>query len=127
MVSTNKQPEGEDRSLVIEYLELLVVLDLLQDNLDIIQSSNLRLTQVFEVHLITLMDSVTEELTQVRKSMRTRGIKIIEEGRKMGQTYAKYLCRGYTRESGILDGVMQARTEERLAQHLRIDLSKIKR
>ncbi|UPK43226.1 hypothetical protein [Paenibacillus pabuli] len=80
--------------------------------------------EVFELHLITPMDSVTEELTEVRKSMRTRGIKIIEEGRKMGQTYAKYLCRGYTKESGILDGVMQARAEERLAQLLRIELIK---
>ncbi|WP_338709235.1 hypothetical protein [Paenibacillus amylolyticus] len=119
-------PDSQDRVLVKNYMELLPLLDLLQDNINAIDS-NFRLPHIFKAHLLSLMDTVTKEQTDIRKSMRVRGIRIYEEGRKNGKTFCKYQVRGYHEDFGILDGVLKARVEERLATYLGIDITDIER
>ncbi|OMF76639.1 hypothetical protein [Paenibacillus glucanolyticus] len=115
----------EDLVLVKNYLKLPVVMDVLQNNMDKIESSDLKMQALFAAHLSSLSDKVNRELYDVRQEMRKRGLKVYEERRSEKGISAKYLCRGYNHEMNLLWGLVKSETETKIADLLGVDIEKI--
>ncbi|MGC6589119.1 hypothetical protein ACPV3A_29760 [Paenibacillus sp. Dod16] len=115
----------EDLALVKNYLKLPVVMDVLQNNMDKIETSDLKMKALFAAHLRSLSDKVNRELYDVRQEMRKRGLKVYEEHRSVKGISAKYLCRGYNHEMNLLWALVKSETETKIADLLGVDIEQI--
>lgn len=115
----------EDLALVKNYLKLPVVMEVLQNNMDKIESSDLKMKALFAAHLRSLSDKVNRELYDMRQEMRKRGLKVYEEHRSVKGISAKYLCRGYNHEMNLLWALVKSETETKIADLLGVDIEQI--
>lgn len=118
---------AEDTALVKAYLELPVLLDVLELNIKKMKASNFKLQRLFELQLRTIQNQIIKDQLSVRQKMRKRGIKIIEENRTSDSLSANFQCRGYVESFTLLWGKVKADSEVMLADYLNVDIRDIER
>nr|WP_145401638.1 hypothetical protein [Paenibacillus xylanexedens] len=121
------QPNHEDTTLIKSFLELPYLLTLIQINIKKITASDLKMKELFVLYLERLQDEVTKEITDVKRKMRTNGLKILETWELDDRLRAEYLCRGYKFEMMLLWSKVRVDTEIRLSELMEVDIKKINR
>ncbi|MEN1990259.1 hypothetical protein [Paenibacillus hubeiensis] len=117
----------DDHQLVKKYLELPVILDVLELNIKKMKAANLTLAPVFLLYFTSLQESLFHEMNDCKHQMRKRGIKILSNIRNEDRVTATYLCRGYQQDIMLLGGKIKADAEEKLAEMMGLDIKNIVR
>lgn len=94
MKSTPAQITDEDRTLVKYYIILPMILTAFERDTSIM--NNLLKTPdpyIERVHLA--MNSLTLDITTIKRKLRDLGIKVYETIRELNGVYTRFLCRGY--------------------------------
>lgn len=120
-------PTEEEHELITKHLIMPFILDVLQENIKKTSDSQLRLGELFILHMETLMDKVSQEHAVIRQELRKRGIKIIDQEHNREELRVDYMCRGYKGRKVIFMNRIKAEIEMEIAQLLNIDILKIKR
>lgn len=116
---------SEDVRLVKYYLIYPVVLDVLQRNIEQIESGNWKLPDIFITHFKLMQKGINKEFYEIKQEMRSRGIKVFEEKRDQKGISAKYLCRGYRHEMSLLWMLVKSETRVKLANTFGFDIGEI--
>lgn len=118
-----RQSEG-DLQIVKRYLELPILLDVLEYDKRKIGGSTLNNRSILVSSLESLQDRVTSDIYEVKKEMRKRSIKIIEQKRLEDRLVADYFCRNYKHQISLLWSKVKFDTEVTLAGYMGIDIYK---
>lgn len=117
----------ENHSIVKNYLVLPYVLRVVALYIKKLESSDLKLKSVFLLYLKGLETQVFNEINVTKRTMRNRGIKIIQEEETENSLYAKYKCRGYEHPISLLWGKVRSDTEVKLAELMGVDITDMER
>ncbi|MEO3944225.1 hypothetical protein [Gorillibacterium sp. CAU 1737] len=88
-------PTSAEQQLVKHYVLLPVLLTQLQQDLDAIHASTIRISLPHVVVLQRMMDSVRVDLRRIRANLGLAGIRIYSEERGEEGLSCRYVCRGY--------------------------------
>ncbi|QWU14289.1 hypothetical protein SAMN04487895_101588 [Paenibacillus sophorae] len=127
MKSRIQIPNEEELTLIKKYLIYPYLLDAFQDNIQKTNNSHLRFGELFVLQLESLTDKISQELFEIRKELRYRGIKVFEPVRNKKEITADYLCRGYKGRITMLMTRVKAELEIKIAEFMSVDIEKIKR
>ncbi|WP_145950056.1 hypothetical protein [Paenibacillus sp. Y412MC10] len=119
-----RQSEG-DLQIVKRYLELPILLDVLEYDKRKLGSSKLNNQSFLVSSLESIQDKVTTDIYEVKKEMNKRSIKIIEQRRLEDRLVADYLCRNYKHKISLLWSKVKFDAEVTLAGYLGIDIYKL--
>ncbi|WP_405082568.1 hypothetical protein ACI48J_09360 [Paenibacillus chitinolyticus] len=97
----------DDSMLVKRYVLLPVLLDVLEKNIALLESSG-KLPEPLIGHLRLIQDRVTADMAFLRKQFRRRGIRIYEERRTTDGLNVAYICRGYHHRFSLLWRLIRA-------------------
>ncbi|MEK5061815.1 hypothetical protein BK126_28270 [Paenibacillus sp. FSL H7-0326] len=122
-----RKADAEDMALVKAYLELPVLLDVLELNIKKMKEADFKLLHIFELQLKSIQDEIIKQQRSVRQRMKQKGIKIIDEKRTPHSLDCEFLCRGYVDSISMLWGKVKADAEIMLADHLGVDINRIDR
>ncbi|MBE9912638.1 hypothetical protein G8C92_01135 [Paenibacillus donghaensis] len=116
-------PAEEDALLVKSYILHVILLDVLERDIRTLNTLALKLPGVYIRGLSGVQGKVMRRLADLRKAMRTRGIRVYEENRGPRGFEALYLCRGYQRRFFMLWSYVKAETASELSAYLGIRLN----
>ncbi|WP_058303544.1 hypothetical protein [Gorillibacterium timonense] len=88
-------PTATEKQLVKHYVLLPVLLTMLQQDIDAIRDSAVRISFPHIVVIQRMMDSVREDLSRIRANLGLAGIRIYSEERDSEGISCRYVCRGY--------------------------------
>ncbi|CAM2814183.1 hypothetical protein PASE110613_02250 [Paenibacillus sediminis] len=117
------RPSEEDSQLVKDYLLHTIILDVLERDIHTLHSLALKMPDLYIRSLRRIQNEVTLRLTDVRKLMRLKGIKVYEEVRTKTGIEASYLCRGYHLRFTMMWSFIKAEVQSELSRYLGIQLT----
>ncbi|WP_438432076.1 hypothetical protein [Gorillibacterium sp. sgz500922] len=88
-------PTASEQQLVKHYVLLPVLLTMLQQDIDTIRDSSVRISLPHVVVIQRMMDSVREDLARIRGKLGLAGIRIYSEDKNADGISCRYVCRGY--------------------------------
>ncbi|MCM3783177.1 hypothetical protein M3231_09340 [Neobacillus mesonae] len=88
------QITDEDRTLVKFYIILPMILTAFERDTAIINNS-LKTPDPYIERVHLAMNSLTHDITEIKRQFRDRGIKVYETTREPDGVYTRFLCRGY--------------------------------
>lgn len=112
----------EELTMVKIAILLPIIMDTLKRDIAIMKASGLKMVIIHVANLKMLMDYITSDIKDVKKSMREHGIKIIEEGKVPIGYKAVYLCRGYRRELELRSEHIKSLVIVKLAEYMEIPI-----
>ncbi|MFL1672565.1 hypothetical protein [Paenibacillus dendritiformis] len=118
---------SNDTELVKAITLLPYTLDILEKNIEKMTFADLKMRPLFIRHFEQMQDKITKDVYHVRKLMREKGIKILEERKYKNHLEVDYLCRGYTHNMSLLWSKVRTDVEVLLAKYLEIDLNNLSR
>ncbi|WCF11524.1 hypothetical protein NDS46_31700 (plasmid) [Paenibacillus thiaminolyticus] len=98
------------------------VLDVLERNIERMTFADLKMSKLFISHFEKVQDTITKDIYSLRKTMREKGIKILEEKKCKNHLHVRYICRGYTHSMSFLWSKVRTDVEVILAKYLDVDL-----
>ncbi|MCR8843062.1 hypothetical protein NQ117_05170 [Paenibacillus sp. SC116] len=108
----------EELALVKSYVLLPMVLTVLDRDAKLIANAGLLRSPEPYVDAITnAMNRVSEDLRDVRRQFRSRGIKVFEEVREVKSVNVRYLCRGYEHSMTLLWELVGKDVKERIREY----------
>ncbi len=110
--------EQHEIKLVKDFVLLPVLLDVLQRDLQAIQTVRIRLAPLFARMLRETQPLVFRELAAVKQELRVRGIRVYEQRRTPQRLEVKYKCRGYDHRLHLLWGIVRAELLEKMEYYL---------
>jgi hypothetical protein len=113
----------EDFQYVKDYLLLPVILDVLERDIKTLDSLQLKMPDIYIRALKRIQDQVTTDLSEIRKVLRARGMKVYEQSRTKTGIEASYLCRGYQHSFAMLWVNVRSEVKLKLSKHMNIDLT----
>jgi len=100
-----------------------VMLDVLENEVNKLKiAEGLKMAPVYIRKLRDIQQSLSQELYQLQRELKTSGIRIVATNRFKGRIEAQYLCRGYEHEMTLLGDIVRAEIEVKLAAQFGIDL-----
>lgn len=114
----------EDHALIKPYILLPIVLSAFERDLNVIKAA-VKTPDPYVDLLAAAMDRATRELTELRKELRRRGIKVYETERTEIGYRAEYLCRGYQRTFSMLDDLVRAEGGILMRKFLGLDMREV--
>jgi len=119
--------DDEAHTIVKTYLELPVLLDIIETDSNKMKAMNLKLGPLYILYLKSLQKQILKEINEIRKTMRTRGIRILHQKRLEDRIEAKYICRGYEKTISLLNGKLISDSEVKLAELMNVNITDIER
>ncbi|NUU75895.1 hypothetical protein [Paenibacillus xylanilyticus] len=116
-------PADEDHRLVKGLVVRTLLLDVLERDIRTLDTLLLKMPEVYVLSLNRIQNQVLKEILAVRKQMRIRGVKILEEKRETEGIETIYLCRGYWQRFYMLWTFARNEVKQELCRHLNIDLT----
>ncbi|MBR2566069.1 MAG: hypothetical protein IKE29_15810 [Paenibacillus sp.] len=116
-------PADEDHNLIKGMVVRTLLLDVLERDIQTLDSLLLKMPEVYILSLTRIQNQVLKEMQELRKQMRTRGVKIVQEIRGKDGIETVYLCRGYGQRFYMLWTFARNEVKKELSYHLRIDLT----
>lgn len=95
----------EESALVKKYILLPMILTVFERDIKLI-AATVKTPEIYTEMITRAADRATKDLTEIRRQFRRRGIKVYEMERGTKEVTARYLCRGYTGECGMLWGFL---------------------
>jgi hypothetical protein len=114
----------EELQFVKDFILLPIILDVLERDIQLLQTVPLKMPTVYIQVLRGLQDQVTADLVKLRRQLREHGMKVYDQHRTKISADAEYLCRGYHYKFSMLWGVVRSEVEERLRSYLHIEFIK---
>jgi len=103
--------------MIRDYIMLPHMLTICDRSLDDLRISSNIFKQQFVTMVQLIMDSITRDLTQIRREFSKRKIKVWEDETLNGILYHKYVCRGYESRFGIIRETLRSEISVRLAKY----------
>lgn len=88
-------PADEDHRLIKGMVVRTLLLDVLERDIRTLDTLLLKMPEVYILSLTRIQNEVLKEMLGLRKQMKTRGVKVLEETRGKDGIETVYLCRGY--------------------------------
>jgi len=108
----------EELDLVRSYILLPLILTVAEKNLQQAERLTMTLKPLYVRATEILMDTVTKDLTNIRREMKQRNIKVIEDELRDSVMYYRMYCRGYEDRFGIMREVVRAEMQVRLGKYI---------
>lgn len=118
---------SNDIELVKAITLLPYTLDIIEKNIEKMTVADLKMRPLFVGHFENIQDKITKDIYHVRKGMREKGIKILEESKHKNHLEVDFLCRGYTHNISLLWSKVRNDVEVLLAKYLNVDLNNLSR
>ncbi|CAM4251823.1 hypothetical protein [Paenibacillus tarimensis] len=119
MSSSPLQTE-EEIQLIKEYILLPVMFDVLERDIQTMDTLRLKLPHFYIRSLQAVQKTVLMRQIALRKELARRGMKVIHEERRTACLRARYLCRGYEHKMDLIWEIVKAEIEVALAAHFQI-------
>ena len=116
-------PNADELGLIKEYVLLPMALTVFDRDLAIIKGA-VKTPGPYEHAIQRAMDAATRELANVRRTLRTSGIKVYEVRHEEINVRANYLCRGYHGTASMLWSYTSVEVQERMKRFLGANISK---
>lgn len=120
------RPAPEELTLVRDYILMPHMLTIIQRSLDDINRSGHLFKHVFAALLLVMMDRVSSDLHMLRRELKRRNIKVVDDEQVDLVVYHRIICRGYEERFGLVRDVMRAEISKRLAKYASDVVGKLK-
>ncbi|WP_068616632.1 hypothetical protein [Paenibacillus tuaregi] len=107
----------EETTLVKRYILLPMILTVFERDSKLIASA-VKSPDIYTGIITQAADRVTKDLTEIRRQFRRRGIKVYEVERGPKDVTARFICRGYTGESGMMWEFLSAEAGKLMREYL---------
>lgn len=111
-------PSKEEIELVRDYVLLPMILTIVDKNSTAIGLSSYSLKSLYVKASQVLMARIHADMSEVRKKMKTRNIKVFEEERVDSALYYRFVCRGYEETFAIVRDVARAEISVRISRYV---------
>ncbi|MFS0855245.1 hypothetical protein [Paenibacillus taichungensis] len=115
---------AEELELVKKYAEMPLLLDVIEEDKKRIDESSVILKKELRFYLSALQDRVTADIYELKKALRDRDIKIIEQKRTKDNLFIAYSIRKYQHQMNPLMSRVRTDILVMLADYMKIDLTK---
>ncbi|KZS45678.1 hypothetical protein AWU65_07015 [Paenibacillus glucanolyticus] len=112
----------DESKLVKDYILLPLLLDVLEKDRGILSAAALKMPVITNTIIERLQKAVLADLSQVRRDMRQRGLKVYEERKTRLGVEVEFLCRGYHHKLSMLWGLVESEIEQRSYTYLALDI-----
>ncbi|GGH43487.1 hypothetical protein GCM10008014_04300 [Paenibacillus silvae] len=116
-------PADEDHRLIKGIVVRTLLLDVLERDIRTLDTLLLKMPEVYILSLTRIQNDVLKEMLELRKQMRIRGVKVLEETRRKDGIETVYLCRGYMKQFYMLWTFARNEVKKELSRHLQMDLA----
>ncbi|WP_434750404.1 hypothetical protein [Paenibacillus amylolyticus] len=116
-------PSDEDHRLIKGMVVRTLLLDVLERDIRTLDTLLLKMPEVYILSLTRIQNQVLKEMLEIRKQMRNRGVKVLEETRGKDGIETVYLCRGYGQRFYMLWTFARNEVKKELSRHLQMDLT----
>ncbi|WP_091014479.1 hypothetical protein [Paenibacillus amylolyticus] len=114
---------AEELELVKKYAEMPLLLDVIEEDKKRIDESSVILKRELKFYLSALQDRVTADIYELKKQLRDKDIKIIEQKRTKENLTISYSIRGYQHKMSPLMSRVRTDVLVMLADYMKIDLT----
>ncbi|PYE51784.1 hypothetical protein HUB98_07085 [Paenibacillus barcinonensis] len=118
-------PADEDHRLIKGLVVRTLLLDVLERDIRTLDTLLLKMPEVYILSLTRIQNQVLKEMLGLRKQMKNRGVKVLEETRGKDGIETVYLCRGYWQRFYMLWTFARNEVKKELSRHLQMDLTQI--
>jgi hypothetical protein len=125
-MSKPQEVTNEELVLVKDCIIYPVILDVLERDIGKMKLMDLKIPLIYIGNLKHVQNLVTHELTDIKRELRGRGIKIYEQERSTNGMTAKYLCRGYHHQIAFLPSVIRSCVIIKVSVLLNLDLTSMR-
>ncbi|QOS80052.1 hypothetical protein JNUCC31_03635 [Paenibacillus sp. JNUCC31] len=117
-------PADEDHRLIKSMVVRTLLLDVLERDIRTLDTLQLKMPEVYILSLTRIQNHVLKEMLELRKQMRIRGVKVLEEKRQVEGIETQYMCRGYLQRFYMLWTFARNEVKKELSRHLDMDLTR---
>ncbi|MBD2845983.1 hypothetical protein IDH44_12330 [Paenibacillus sp. IB182496] len=109
----------EELTMIRDHVLLPHLLTILQSSMNKLEHAPNVLNKLFAAMGRQLMNRVSKDMYALRRELRRRNIKILNDEQADLVVYYRYVCRGYEDRFGIVREVMRAEISLRLTRYVR--------
>ncbi|MGF7048531.1 hypothetical protein J2T13_003039 [Paenibacillus sp. DS2015] len=109
---------GPELLLVKKYLELPILLDVLEYDKQRVINSSMSLRKWFSEYLDSVQNQVSKDLHIVKNELISKDMRIIAQSRTADRLIAQYRCRGYQQQIEMLWSKVKYDSEVMLVEYL---------
>lgn len=121
MLSIGLKPD--ESKLVKDYTLLPLLLDVLEHDRGVLCRSDLKTPELTNAMIDHLQSAALAELTEARRSMRKKGLKVYENRKTKLGVEVEFVCRGYHHKLSMLWGLIEAEIEQRSYTYLGLKIA----
>lgn len=122
----SNRPTPEEFTMIRDYVLLPHMLTMVQKCVDDIDNSSYLLKKLFVAASQEVMNRISKDLYEIRRELKRRNIKILNDEQVDTVLYYHFVCRGYQDRFGIVREVMRAEISVRFTKYLKEILDFIK-
>ncbi len=112
-------PTQEELELIRSSILLPMILTIAEKNRQEVERSSYTFKPLYLKATLIFMDAVSRELARVKREMKQRNIKVIEDEQADLVMYFRFVCRGYEERFGMVREVVRAEMAVRITQFMR--------
>ncbi|QMV40223.1 hypothetical protein [Cohnella cholangitidis] len=121
-MSTPRNVTNEERAMVKDAIVIPVMLNYIDNDISTIQKSGLNTDIVLVNGLKKVQDDIINEHIRIKRQLRERGIKIVQETRSKSSIESEFLCRGYNHKMSLLWSTVRTEVLHKASQYTSINL-----
>jgi hypothetical protein len=111
-------PTYEELVLIKSYAILPALLNVVERNLQQMETTSYSLKKLYVTASLVLLNQIQSEFSAVKRALKDRNIRILqEEAMDIGMKY-RYICRGYEGNFTLIRDVLKAEISKRLGQQI---------
>lgn len=122
----NNRPTPEEFTMIRDYVLLPHMLTMVQKCVEDISNSSYLLKKLFVAASQEVMNRISKDLYEIRRELKRRNIRILNDEQVDTVIYYHFVCRGYQDRFGIVREVMRAEISVRFTKYLKEILDYIK-
>jgi len=107
---------AEDLRLIRDSILLPYLMTMIQRSIDEVGRSQISMYNVMGRFMRVLLDRASLESFNVRRELKKRNIKILNDETQDDMVYNRYVCRGYEGKFGMTREIMRAEISKHLSQ-----------
>jgi hypothetical protein len=112
-------PAKEELELIRASVLLPMILTIAEKNRQELERTSYTFKPLILKAILVFMDIVSQELARVKRELKQRNIKVIEEEQADLVMYFRFICRGYEERFGMVREVVRAEIAMRIAHYMR--------
>jgi DNA-directed RNA polymerase beta' subunit len=114
----DSQTTDEELSLIRDWIMLPYMLTMADKKMQETQQQTQLFKRLFARGIRLVMDEITHDISDLRKELSRRQIKVWEDVKQGDILYHKYRCRGYEGQLSIMRAVLRSEISDRYGQYI---------